>query len=174
MRCPHCSSTIADSEWFCPNCKRGMARQRRRRRATAVGTTVLALAVAGGGVALVRLLPAVRTAAGALPQMEVSAAAVRQEASRFSSGGWTGSGQGAVSVVTVPPVRTFVYLNGGRLLGETPLRNASIPTGRHTLVLWAPSIRGRSTRTVDVDAGQSTLVIENIRQQDQFRDGAGS
>jgi hypothetical protein len=110
-----------------------------------------------------------------MPQMEVSAAAVRQEASRFNpGGGWTASGQGAVSVVTVPPVRTFVYLNGGRLLGETPLRNASIPCGRHTLVLWAPSIRGRSTRTVDVDAGQSTLVIENIREQERFRDGAGS
>lgn len=75
---------------------------------------------------------------------------------------------GAVSVLTVPPVRTYVYLNGGSLLGEAPLRDASIPAGRHTLVFWTPSVGGRSRRTVDVEPGSSVVVVQKIQQKTQF------
>ncbi len=77
---------------------------------------------------------------------------------------------GAVTVMTTPPERTFVYLDGGTLLGETPLRNASVPAGRHRLVFWTPSVQGRSVRTVHVEPGASVLVVEKVRAQQQFSD----
>jgi hypothetical protein len=84
---------------------------------------------------------------------------------------------GAVSVMTDPPIPTFVYLNGGSLLGEAPLRNAAIPAGRHTLgrhtlVFWAPSVGGRSIRTVNVAPGASLQVVEKLRLQDHFGETA--
>jgi hypothetical protein len=82
-------------------------------------------------------------------------------------------GTGAVNVSTDQPVRTFVYLNGGTLLGEAPLRNASIPAGKHTLVFWSPSVNGRSTRKVEVSPGGSVEVEEHVRSQDQFKEETG-
>lgn len=82
-------------------------------------------------------------------------------------------GTGAVNVSTDQPVRTFVYLNGGTLLGEAPLRNASIPAGKHTLVFWSPSVNGRSTRKVEVSPGGSVEVEEHVRSQDQFKEVTG-
>jgi hypothetical protein len=79
-------------------------------------------------------------------------------------------GTGAVNVSTDRPVRTFVYLNGGTLLGEAPLKNAAIPAGKHTLVFWSPSVNGRSTRKVEVTAGGSVEVEEHVRSQDQFKE----
>jgi hypothetical protein len=79
-------------------------------------------------------------------------------------------GKGAISVSTDQPVRTFVYLNGGTLLGEAPLRNASIPAGKHTLVFWTPSLGGRSTRTVNVSPGQNVEVVESVRSKDSFKE----
>jgi len=83
------------------------------------------------------------------------------------------SGTGAVNVSTDQPVRTFVYLNGGTLLGEAPLKNAAIPAGKHTLVFWSPSVNGRSTRKVEVSPGGSVEVQEHVRSQDQFKDETG-
>ena len=80
---------------------------------------------------------------------------------------------GTLSVLTEPPVATFVYLNGGSLLGQTPLRNVTVPAGRHTLVFWSPSVGGRSRRTVDVAPGEGTLVIEPVRAQGRFADATG-
>jgi hypothetical protein len=40
--------------------------------------------------------------------------------------------------------------------------------GRQTLVFWTPEAGGRSTRSVDVVPGKSTLVIENVRVQRRF------
>ncbi|HTE18599.1 MAG TPA: PEGA domain-containing protein [Armatimonadota bacterium] len=78
------------------------------------------------------------------------------------------SGTGTLSVTTDPPVDTFVYLNGGTLLGHAPLQATAIPAGRHTLVFWAPSIGGRSTRTVDVEPGEAVEVVEKISPQNRF------
>lgn len=83
------------------------------------------------------------------------------------------AGTGAVNVSTDQPVRTFVYLNGGTLLGEAPLRNAAIPAGKHTLVFWSPSVNGRSTRKVEVTPGANVDVREHVRSQDQFREETG-
>ena len=80
---------------------------------------------------------------------------------------------GTLSVLTEPPVATFVYLNGGSLLGQTPLRNVTVPAGRHTLVFWSPSVGGRSRRTVEVAPGEGTLVIEPVRAQGRFADATG-
>lgn len=76
--------------------------------------------------------------------------------------------EASVTVVTAPAVKTFVYLNGGSLLGETPLRDAAIPAGRQTLTLWAPSIGGRATRRVDIKAGEKALVVENLAGKNSF------
>jgi hypothetical protein len=58
--------------------------------------------------------------------------------------------------VSVEPrdVTTFVYLNGGALLGRAPLRDTPVRPGHHRLVFWAPSIRARATRAVQLDPGQ--------------------
>src|SRR3989442_315741 len=45
-------------------------------------------------------------------------------------------------------VTTFVYLNGGTLLGRAPLHETPLSPGRHRLVLWAPAIRGRAIYSV--------------------------
>lgn len=82
-------------------------------------------------------------------------------------------GTGALNISTDRPVRTFVYLNGGTLLGEAPLRNAAIPAGKHTLVFWSPSVNGRSTRKVEVTPGGSVEVQEHVRSQDQFTEETG-
>ena len=77
-------------------------------------------------------------------------------------------GRGAISVSIDQPVRTFVYLNGGTLLGEAPLRNASIPAGKHTLVFWSPSVGGRATRTVNVAPGEKVEVVQQVRARERF------
>lgn len=79
-----------------------------------------------------------------------------------------GVGTGTVTVLTQPAVKTFVYLNGGSLLGETPLRNAAVPAGKHTLVFWAPDMGGRSRRPIEVVAGESQVVIENLSGKHSF------
>ncbi len=79
-----------------------------------------------------------------------------------------GVGTGSVTVLTQPAVKTFVYLNGGSLLGETPLRNAAVPAGKHTLVFWAPEMGGRSRRPIEVVAGESQVVIENLSGKHSF------
>jgi hypothetical protein len=79
-----------------------------------------------------------------------------------------GDALGAISVAVEPPVRTFIYLNGGKLLGEAPLFNALVPAGRQRLVFWAPSAGGRSTRTIDVMPGENTTVVERLKVQAGF------
>ncbi|MFN3649717.1 MAG: hypothetical protein ACK47B_09045 [Armatimonadota bacterium] len=81
-------------------------------------------------------------------------------------------GTGSLTVTTDRAARTFVYLDGGKLLGVAPLRNAAVPAGRHTLVFWAPSIQGRASRTIHVPRGGSIVVTEEIRQQSTFTEGA--
>jgi hypothetical protein len=79
---------------------------------------------------------------------------------------------GTVTVVTTPGVKTFVYLNGGSLLGEAPLKGTTIPAGRQKLTFWTPSVGGRSSRTVDVKPGQSALVVENVRPSPKYEDSS--
>lgn len=80
------------------------------------------------------------------------------------------SESGALSVSTDQSAQTFVYLNGGTLLGETPLRNAAVPAGKHTLVFWTPSVGGRSKRTVHVSPGEKVEVVERVRSRDKFEE----
>jgi hypothetical protein len=77
---------------------------------------------------------------------------------------------GTVTVVTTPGVKTFVYLNGGSLLGEAPLKGTAIPAGRQKLTFWTPSVGGRSSRTVDVKPGESALVVESVRPSEKYED----
>jgi len=111
----------------------------------------------------VAVTPPLKHAARANPEPEMAAAPATTD---------TG-GTGAVNVSTDQSVRTFVYLNGGTLLGEAPLRNAAIPAGKHTLVFWSPSVNGRSTRKVEVSPGGSVEVEEHVRSQDQFKEETG-
>jgi len=65
-----------------------------------------------------------------------------------------------LSVAVVPSdVTTYVYLNGGSLLGRAPLRDLPVRPGQHRLILWAPSIRGRAVRTVTVAPGEHATIM---------------
>ncbi|MGV3720028.1 MAG: hypothetical protein ACO1SX_03875 [Actinomycetota bacterium] len=80
------------------------------------------------------------------------------------------SESGALSVSTDQPAQTFVYLDGGTLLGQAPVRNAAVPAGKHTLVFWTPSLGGRSKRTVNVSAGEMVEVVERVRTSESFKE----
>jgi hypothetical protein len=79
-----------------------------------------------------------------------------------------GRGAGAVSVTTDSPVETYVYLNGGSLLGKTPLQDAQVPAGKQTLVFWTPAVGGRSTRRIEMRAGQSLSLVESVAHSARF------
>lgn len=80
------------------------------------------------------------------------------------------SESGALSISTDQPAQTFVYLDGGTLLGATPVRHAAVPAGTHTLVFWTPSVGGRSKRTIHVSAGEKVEVVERVRSSESFRE----
>ncbi len=66
---------------------------------------------------------------------------------------------------------TYVYLNGGTLLGQAPLRNIPVPAGRQNLLVWTPSVGGRECRTVTILAGAETFLAVRIRHRDSFPEG---
>jgi hypothetical protein len=65
-------------------------------------------------------------------------------------------------------VETFVYANGGAMLGRAPLRTAALPPGYHRLLFWAPSIRGRSVRSVYVRPDATTWVTADVLPAPHF------
>jgi hypothetical protein len=65
-------------------------------------------------------------------------------------------------------VETFVYANGGSLLGKAPLRTSELPPGSHRLLFWAPSIGGRATQTVYVQRDATTWVNAEVRPSEHF------
>jgi len=74
-----------------------------------------------------------------------------------------------VMVQTTPPdIETFVYVNGGSLLGRAPLRTAALMPGYHRLLFWAPAIRGRAVRTVYVQPETTTTVTADVRPAQWF------
>ena len=73
----------------------------------------------------------------------------------------TGKTAGYLSVNTIP--WTQVYLSGGRLLGITPLARASLPSGRHKLVLKNPS-GIRREHPVIIRPGKVTRVRLNLKK----------
>jgi hypothetical protein len=74
-----------------------------------------------------------------------------------------------VLIRTSPPeVPTFVYANGGALLGRAPLRTAALQPGYHRLLFWAPSIGGRASRLVYVRPDATTWVRAEVRPSRQF------
>lgn len=74
-----------------------------------------------------------------------------------------------VVIHTSPPeVETFVYVGGGTLLGKAPVRTAALRPGTHRLLFWAPSIRGRATRTIYVQPDATTWVSQEVRPAEQF------
>jgi hypothetical protein len=183
VKCPHCSASVERKEWFCHNCKRSLPKPERRAlpwRAMLVGGVAAAfLGLAAAAVAQSGWGPAQPAERQASPAAGVSHSAsagiVRQA---LAAHGFNGGApapvsipagqQASVSVVTTPGVKTFVYLNGGSLLGEAPLRSVAIPAGKQKLTLWAPSIGGRTTREVDVEPGGNAVVLENLQGKTTF------
>jgi hypothetical protein len=102
---------------------------------------------------------------------EVRLAATERRAAHVD--GRVASGAGAVSVTTDSPVETFVYLNGGSLLGKTPLQDAQIPAGKQTLVFWTPAVGGRSVRRIEMRAGQSLSLVESVSHNARFARAEG-
>ncbi len=45
---------------------------------------------------------------------------------------------------------TFVYVDGGTLLGKTPLEQVSLRTGKHTVLFFCPALGTRSTLNIDL------------------------
>lgn len=212
MKCAHCSTRISRTDWFCPNCKRGIPRETvgpGRRLALTAG---LAAGLLLGGIwvaspkrshvsppAAETFVPvSVRTVEPSgrpLPGEELRAAlpapapapveireqpaepeAVSAEEAPARSREphprpMASAGVGAVSVMTDSEVETFVYLNGGSLLGKAPIQGATIPAGRQKLVFWSPSVGGRSTREVEIRAGQNMVLIHNVAPSSQFSGG---
>jgi hypothetical protein len=184
VKCRHCSAFVPRNSWFCPNCRQSISGARRTLHrwiwyllatlaagaAGLLGAAMLPRVLASGGdagdagpvVAIEALPPRPPAAAGAAaePEADVHLTAADGSAPRVPGSGRRA--RGILTVYTVPPVKTFVYLNGSELLGEAPLRNASVPAGRHYLVLWSPETRSRSTRTIEVVSGGTLTVIENI------------
>lgn len=91
------------------------------------------------------------------------AASARAADTRFAE-----AGSGAVSVSTDSGMDTYVYLNGGSLLGKAPLEDAPIPAGNQTLVFWTPAVGGRSTRRIRMEPGQKMVLIESVARSDRF------
>jgi hypothetical protein len=74
-----------------------------------------------------------------------------------------------VVIHTVPPnVETFVYANGGALLGRAPVRTSNLLPGTHRLLFWAPTIGGRASRTVYVHRDATTWVNAEVRPAEHF------
>lgn len=208
MKCVYCSTPISRTDWFCPNCKRGIRRSRRRPYAQAA----VAIAGVAGGLLLLRAAPAPRRAAPVVRDVEpvpvtvrpvspessvaevAAAAAVppRFEASsappqvaraeapravppqpRVSEPPASPRGTAAVSVSTDSGMDTYVYLNGGSLLGKAPIEEAQIPAGNQTLVFWTPAIGGRSTRQIRMAPGQKVVLMETISRSDRFAPSEG-
>jgi hypothetical protein len=76
---------------------------------------------------------------------------------------------GIVNIRSSPPnVPTFVYANGGALLGQAPIRTAVLRPGYHRLLFWAPSIRGRASCMVYVRPDATTWVSAEVRPANHF------
>lgn len=211
MKCVHCSHPLSRTDWFCPNCKRGVSRQRRARWMGLYGSVAVAVLAAGGLMltrgqrpaappargqenpvpVVIRPVPqadAVEAALKALqppaPEVEarISARATREtlpsEEPRPApepqiAPSSVSAGAGAVTVMTDSEVETFVYLNGGSLLGKAPLQAAAIPAGNQTLVFWSPSIGGRSTRRIHMQPGENLVLIHNVTASNRFATEGG-
>lgn len=65
-------------------------------------------------------------------------------------------------------VATYIYANGGSLLGRAPVRTADLPPGTHRLLFWAPAIGGRVSRTVVVQRDATTWVNAEVRPAAHF------
>ncbi len=61
--------------------------------------------------------------------------------------------------IETQPAGARVMLDG-KAVGQTPLKLADVPVGRHTLRLLSSS--GEVTRTVRVEAGQTAVVDASI------------
>ncbi len=67
----------------------------------------------------------------------------------------TASGPGAITVAATPWCNVSI---DGRPVGETPIVNHSVPSGRHTITCTNPELNVSRTRSVDVQPGETARV----------------
>jgi serine/threonine-protein kinase len=67
----------------------------------------------------------------------------------------TPSGPGAVSIAATPWCNVSI---DGRAVGETPVVNHALPSGRHTITCTNPELNVTRTRTVEVSPGETARV----------------
>ncbi len=74
----------------------------------------------------------------------------------------------AVSLKAADRGPTYVYNNGGSLLGLAPLVRHSLPPGRHVLTLWNPITGGRALKVVTVRAGRELRLTQHVPSRARF------
>ncbi|MFN9810078.1 MAG: protein kinase domain-containing protein [Deltaproteobacteria bacterium] len=72
-----------------------------------------------------------------------------------SGGGGAPSGPGAVTIAATPWCNVSI---DGRAVGETPVVNHALPSGRHTITCVNPELNVTRTRAVDVSPGETARV----------------
>jgi hypothetical protein len=67
-------------------------------------------------------------------------------------------GTATLTVSGLLPEPTFIYLDGGSVLGEGAVREKQIPAGRHRLLYWSPNLGKRAVQSFEAAPGaQITL-----------------
>jgi serine/threonine-protein kinase len=74
-------------------------------------------------------------------------------------GGGPAGGNGTLRVQTTPWSQVYV---DGRLIGNTPQMNISLPAGRHQVRLINPDFDIRETVSVNIRAGQTETLIRRL------------
>ncbi len=67
----------------------------------------------------------------------------------------TPSGPGAVTIAATPWCNVSI---DGRAVGETPVVNHALPSGRHTITCTNPELSVTRTRSVEIRAGETERV----------------
>ncbi len=70
--------------------------------------------------------------------------------------------EGTLTILVECKSPTFVYADGGKLLGQAPLREVALSAGEHQLLFWTPRIGARLTRRVVVETGKSLVVEQRV------------
>jgi serine/threonine-protein kinase len=73
----------------------------------------------------------------------------------------TPSGPGMLTVAATPWCNVSV---DGRAVGETPVVNHSLPSGRHTITCTNPELNVTRTRTAEIRAGETTRVRIELQE----------
>ena len=175
--CPHCKRSVPRRRWAirrAPALRLGLLTAGTGGMlwlGVALGRTSPGTAAAGSAPPEIRIQPhaapaVVPVATTATPRLlpprrrRILAASVRTaepqprpEAAGDEVSAAPNPGHGTVSFFADWPDTTFVYVDGGTLLGQTPLTDITLAAGRHEVLFWSPGASLRRTIRIEVPAG---------------------